>query len=274
MKIASIALLAAAGMAIGGCLDDAPVTAAGTERHSQDIIGGVAALPNQYPMVAALHISTSAGSFKLCTATLLRSNILITARHCTEGVDVGKITAVIDDLNAIDSDSKALAIVEKIEHPGYDSSAHALGHDLALLRLAEPLVGHATAAINTDAAHSEPGKQITLVGYGRRSGSGPNNAGKLYVLANKTVRACSTVNLPNEGGLVCYNQAAPEASGSCSGDSGGPGFAEIGGAQTLVSVVSFGDPECNKFGGDIQIDSELAFIEPIIEAWAPPQALH
>ncbi|MBK9071081.1 MAG: trypsin-like serine protease [Myxococcales bacterium] len=251
-----------------GCMSDEPVV--GTERTNGEIVGGVAAQLGQYPTVAALKLQTPNGT-GLCTATLIAPNVLLTAKHCTVGRDVSQITAVFDQLDAFGTGGITATIAEKVEHPGWSSNNLGGGKDLALLRLTTPLTDRTPTAINTDATNSATGVQVTMAGFGRRNPNVQNDSGLLYVLTGKPYAACSNFGLGgSEGALACYSQAAPNASGKCNGDSGGPSFATVGGVQKVVGVTSFGDASCTGYGADIQVDAELAFLQPVLTNWALP----
>lgn len=255
---------------MAGCVTDEPTV--GTERSNDAIVGGTAATAGQFPTIAALKLSLPGGGTGLCTATLIRPNVLLTARHCTDGLAPNQITAVFDQLDAFGSGGVTVAIAEKLEHAGWNASNLPGGQDLSLLRLATPLTDRTPTDINLDATFSGAGTSVTMAGYGRRNPNLPNDSGLLYVLSNKIIRACNTFGLSNEAGLLCYSQAAPEASGKCNGDSGGPSFATVGGVQKLVGVTSFGDQTCTQYGVDIQVDAEAAFLQAGLDAWAPAQS--
>lgn len=266
MKLAAAIAFALIGAT--GCMSEEPVI--GTERTNADIVGGVAAQLGQYPTVAALKLQTPNGT-GLCTATLIAPNVLLTAKHCTVGLNVGQITAVFDQLDAFGTGGITATIAEKAEHPGWSSNNLGAGKDLALLRLTTPLTDRTPTAINTDATNSATGVQVVMAGFGRRNPNVQNDSGLLYVLTGKAYAACSNFGLGgSEGALACYSQAAPNASGKCNGDSGGPSFATVGGVQKVVGVTSFGDASCTGYGADIQVDAELAFLQPVLTSWALP----
>jgi hypothetical protein len=51
---------------------------------------------------------------------------------------------------------------------------------------------------------------------------------------------------------------------SCGGDSGGPVFLEVDGAERIVGVTSFGDPACTR-GTNTRVDVHAAFLEAILD---------
>ncbi|MFO0613623.1 MAG: trypsin-like serine protease [Polyangiaceae bacterium] len=104
------------------------------------------------------------------------------------------------------------------------------------------------------------GTSITYVGYGVTENG--NNSVRKFV--TKTI-----------GSLDNYfiEYANPQASGTCSGDSGGPGLVNVGGTDFVAGVTSFGDLNCTQLGASIRTRSVYTnFIAPYLADQPPTNA--
>jgi hypothetical protein len=62
-------------------------------------------------------------------------------------------------------------------------------------------------------------------------------------------------------------EVAPAPSQPCEGDSGGPAFATVNGADTMVGIVSHGDGQCAAHAFYTRVDTYRAFIDGAIAAF-------
>lgn len=98
------------------------------------------------------------------------------------------------------------------------------------------------------------GTSITYVGYGLTSS--PNGFNSTRRRVTKTI-----------GFLDPYfvHYADPGASGTCGGDSGGPGLVMVNGVEHVAAVTSFGDQNCTQLGASIRSRSVYTnFIAPYL----------
>src|SRR5262249_41506588 len=53
---------------------------------------------------------------------------------------------------------------------------------------------------------------------------------------------------------------------TCQGDSGGPSFMNIGGADVIVGITSYGEQGCVSYGSVTRVDLSASWIDPYITA--------
>jgi hypothetical protein len=172
-------------------------------------------------------------------------------------------------------------------HPGFDPEAPVSGHDVALLRLAQPVTDVAPLRIATaaDTALAAPGAAVRTVGWGATQTAGtpqrPDFAGPSPTphegdLATVDYATCARwyAHAPADpatipGGLICAGGAGVSA---CVGDSGGPLVArDATGAWVALGVFSFtqrcgadGDP-----GAWTDLIANRGFVADPDPVWAP-----
>nr|WP_312892349.1 serine protease [Allostreptomyces psammosilenae] len=204
----------------------------------------------EYPWAVALSSRDSFGAARsghFCGGTLVAEDKVVTAAHCVTSSS-GEIVrrpdlAVIVDRGDLESTQGREVPVSGVwVDPWYDPAADS--RDVAVLTLAEPLVGHETLPLVPagDEDYYAPGTPATVLGWGDTTGGG-RYADSLHA-ATVPVVADSECARAYPGGrqgtfdattMVC---AGEEAGGvdACQGDSGGP--LVIGGR--LAGIVSWG----------------------------------
>ncbi|WP_394843027.1 trypsin-like serine protease [Pendulispora brunnea] len=230
-----------------------------TGSTSQPIISGSASPSSQNAVVMLVHVENGNGG-ETCTATLVASNLLITARHCVS--ETGKQPFYCDKNGKVQNDgngggevgadykatdlyvftgttrpvfngttpAQAAARGKKIFH---DNATAVCGHDLALVLLENNVSSTIPLArIRLDSQASK-GEKITAVGWGvtldtKYPAQRQQRTGIPIVQVGPY--SDDRVDVPGNDFLV--------GESTCSGDSGGPGFSEDTGA--LIGVVSRG----------------------------------
>jgi len=166
------------------------------------------------------------GSDGFCTGTLVAPDLVLTAAHClfdkTTGVafDVTQLTYQVGLSNGRAKDQRAVS--RTLMHSRYQPQAKGqlgnMQHDLALLKLAEPVADHLATPMRL--GHPDlSGAQAELISYGK----GRSDTALLETGCN--------LQAHTRGIIVTSCQAAL-------GTSGAPVLQLISGEMRLVSVVS------------------------------------
>jgi hypothetical protein len=129
--------------------------------------------------------------------------------------------------------------------PGY---TFGVSSDVVVLELLFPVRGIRPEPFNTSASPAVS-TAATIVGFGTTSEGGPDSGIKREGVV--TTEDCVTGGGP-AANHVCWSSAPVTI---CSGDSGGPLFADPGGGLTLAGVHSGGDPLCGV--GDVAFDADV-----------------
>lgn len=178
----------------------------------------------QFPSVGAVVATRNSVPSLVCSGTLVGCQTFITAAHCiTNTVFAGIPVSVYLPRVGI------VAVSNFAVHPSYDPADPNRGeHDIAVLRLARPVIGVAPTAIETG-ANPGGGTVGTVVGFGTTSAAassyGIRRFGNVSLLAGTL--ACAGYSTSN---ILCWFFENPIGgagtdSNICNKDSGSPLFA-------------------------------------------------
>lgn len=246
----ALALVLAAGSAAGslaGCAEPD----LGTSTH--DVVGGTPSPAGRFPSVGALIADGAA----YCTGTLIAPAVVLTAAHCLEGRTTAPGFTLAQDARG------AVAVVPgvaMVAHPMWDidrpiADGPTLYYDLGLVRLADPIdtVTPAIVPSKIEAMGLLEGRQLTIVGYGQTIDGDAASAGVMHHAVAPIVNQS-----PSEMQL-----SEPGAPQNCYGDSGGPGFIDLGAGERVAGVVSRGATAartCDQGGIDTRLDFFLDWL--------------
>ncbi|MGI9117267.1 MAG: S1 family serine peptidase [Gaiellales bacterium] len=224
---------------------------------SPRIVGGAPIAHGDWSSVAAILGSgdQNAHSAFVCGGTLIAPQVVMTAAHCVAGTAPWAIQVVVGvpELSAMEAADR-VKVRDIVRDPAYDAATHA--HDVALVLLDAsaktapmPLVSAAQAAALA------PGAALAIAGWGStvaydatagkpQSTSYPDDLQTTGVsLIDDAACAASdgTGSLGFDASvLLCAGDPENGGHDACTRDSGGPLAGTIGGARTLVGVISFG----------------------------------
>jgi hypothetical protein len=238
------------------------------------IVGGQEDTANAYPNVGAVQYQFDGQWFTGCSGTLVASDVVLTAAHCTGDVVFGNLQP--SDLRvtfeAAPGDTPTAYIVDAVvPHPDFWTSSvsparginakNYLGpgaEDIALLRLVESVAGITPAPIaglgylDTLDLRTET---FTAVGYGLTG----LTQGSLVSPGAFGFDDYGTRNFTNVQ-ILNLHDAYPDryvkvSAANCPGDSGGPLFH---GATVVGIIVWTNSLRCEGPGLDYRVDSTIA----------------
>ena len=251
------------------CLDPPPPAAAPAARAAA-IVGGTA--ETGWPAVGALVLNYPGAGYvgSYCTATLIAPRWLVTAAHClisTKDMDLSP--PLVHFLVGSDAtpmaggtgpvDGTLYGTTAFYPNAGYDPNDTNLPNDIGLVYLSEAVTTVAPAVLNTTAFTGSlvTGKDAFYVGFGATEGVGETGGG---------IKRSASVPIYSYETTTYYSQY--DGSGICFGDSGGPGFLNVGGAWKVIGVNSAvsndqGADPCHGIGIHTRVDAYANWIAGI-----------
>ncbi|CAH1799262.1 unnamed protein product [Owenia fusiformis] len=236
------------------------------------IVGGSDAVPYSWPWMAML---TTDWGYQFCGATLIDTNWVLTAAHCTSGMDPWDMVIRLGEYSKTKCEllTQVIPVIQIINHPGYDPET--TNNDISLLRLGKPaeLNGYVGKAC-LPAAEPEPGRQCVVTGWGttEEEGSSSDKLKEVHV----PIISRTTCNLQYNGSItdqmICAGELQEGGKDSCQGDSGGPLVCkEESNAWSVYGVVSWGSgcARVGKPGVYANVAQYLTWIDDSKETQAP-----
>ncbi len=201
------------------------------------MVGGAPSAPKFAHAVVML-----AGPRGFCSGVAVAGNLVLTAAHCVSPGSDYKLVL----LDAAGKPSlKSIATIAR--HPQFDAEAvrrHRVTADVALLKFAEAVSG-APVPLGPADIRVAVGDPFLVAGYGLATPGDGKSGG--------TVRTATLIATGQPGSLqirlmdpATRNERA--GLGACVGDSGGPVFANAGGALAVIGVVSWSTGPKNSDG--------------------------
>jgi MYXO-CTERM domain-containing protein len=252
-SIAPLAILAALATACGS---NAAPTSEATSRSSDPIINGVASGPDDDAAVGLVLLDASGQMQAGCSGSLIAENLVLTARHCvSQVIDEGAVCSQTGQplqggRVGTDNPAKQLAVIygtnpqlsptggvkadaygAKIFHTTVNNLCN---NDIALVLLDRKIAGAKLAQLRLDSPPVK-GELMTAVGWGVANGVPVWNFARRR-RADIPVVGVGPMSSANLGAIAPNEFEIGE--GICSGDSGGPAFAQSTGA--VIGVVSRG----------------------------------
>ncbi len=240
-----------------------------TDRDSAYVIGGDRTVEGEFPGVGGLvYVFDGQPEFN-CTATLIAPDAVLTAAHCIHPDLFGEL--IPGFTLALDTTQPGFEFIPgraKFPHEMFDINVpidEGLGQffDVGVVLLERPITSVAPARMPRpdQSADIVAGLDLEIVGYGRTS----NQSFDVGVMYDATTSLIS-IN-PTE---LQVGMGAPQPQ-NCNGDSGGPGFADLGDGRRIIGIVSrsFSGGECDMGGVDTRVDAYLSWIHGKVTSGIP-----
>lgn len=188
-----------------------------------------------------------------CSGTIISQNVVLTAAHCLPHVSNDHY--VVFGLNERSSDLQARRIVRKAAHEKYVGWFPATAkdvYDIGLVQFSGGLPsGYRPMPLLPDDSILQPGTEVLMVGYGVNNGMTQSGSGTLRYTFIRIAEYHGQTEVKTD----------ETQSGSCNGDSGGPGLIYLNGQYYLWGATSRGDARCRNHGIYTKATSYRAWIE-------------
>ena len=219
------------------------------------IVGGTTVTKGVYPSYA--HVI---GGGVLCGATLIHSDILLTAAHCQSAFTYDRRIAIGATFRNGSDATEVFNVVSIYQHPNYNSEDKT--YDIMLVKM-NSFSNAPLASINRNIAVPIDNELLTIIGFGATSFPGSVSSILLKAQVNMVPYVTCLSNYKNlilidNDTMVCAS--APNKD-SCQGDSGGPLLDTA--SNTIVGIVSFGDgcAKIDKPGVYSRVSAAIDFID-------------
>ncbi|MPY77778.1 MAG: trypsin-like serine protease [Actinophytocola sp.] len=229
-----MARAAGAGVAVV-TLVVAGLSMAHAEPEQPAIVGGQDADIDDYPFAVALRFASSGEQF--CGGTLVASDKVVTAAHCTVSQQPGDLTVVSGRTELSSDEGTESEVTDIWVHP--NNGTDGANYDVAVLTLADPVEQQVADLAEPDDPAYKPKTKATVLGWGDTSEGGQSTDHLQQVeVPITTDEYCSDAYGAEyrKTGMVCagLREGGKDA---CQGDSGGP--LVVG--TRLIGVVSWGE---------------------------------
>jgi len=226
---------------------------------NRPIINGTADTGQAHMAVVALTYGPGSGAF--CSGTLIAPNVVLTAAHCLENVQVQWVQVFFGNDVTQAGDYRGVSEME----PHWTFSGPSMEGDIGLIRLSANAPSSVTPIgalpVSQGLTSADVGVSVDFSGFGVTESS--SDGVKLHVQ--------TPIDFVCNQATTCQGYIAPwsfeygqSTGGPCSGDSGGPAFLWRGSVEYVAGVTSYGDPTCTDFGVSTMVDAYIDWINDFI----------
>jgi trypsin len=204
----------------------------------ESIVGGTSASAGEFPFIASLQVSGR----HICGGTLINSNTIVTAAHCSTQAVIGSVSNLRVRLGSLTTTSGGTtsAVSAVYRHPNYVASNN--DNDVAIWKLSTPISAGgniAYASLPASGSDVSAGTTVTVAGWGATREGGSASSSLLKVSVPVVSRSSCQTAYADEtisNNMICAGTTAG-GKDSCQGDSGGP---LVNASKGLVGIVSWG----------------------------------
>ena len=196
------------------------------------IVGGFPSSSSAFP-----YFTTTDTDTPYCGASLIHSDIVMTAAHCQGAFDDGVRVGVHDFDDS--SDGYARSVVREVKHPQYDDFTTA--NDIMLLKLSSPVPSFIQPVPFETSSNSPSNREVlTVMGFGATSEGGDGSSVLMQVDVKHVDDNTCIAQYGQDVEMDVMFCAGVTGGGkdSCQGDSGGPLIDQSG---VQVGIVSWGE---------------------------------
>ncbi|KAI1287413.1 Transmembrane protease serine 9 [Halotydeus destructor] len=243
------------------------------------IYGGEELEPkNKYPWLVS--IANEKGNH-ICGGTIISDRYILTAAHCFKD-EKGQFNSALNTRVVLGGHDlkkdpkKVIQPFDVILHDEYVNTGYNIRNDIALIRLADPIVFNSKIrpVCLPPPSMGGPYTNLSVAGWGQTAKLPVSDIPMEVFVPEVDFDRCQKYHgfRVKKGKVVCAGGL--KGKDSCVGDSGGPLMSHVNGTVYLVGVVSFGDScgEVGKYGVYTKVTQFLDWIaESAPDSWTCPR---
>lgn len=241
---------------------------------SSPIIGGTNAARGEYQEYTLVILTDGFGNItSLCGGSLISANTVLTAAHCAQNAAATYFT--IPGFYSFSDEVLGSDLIQASRvtaHPQYNATT--IDNDIAVITLSSFSAN--PVAIVYEGGNDLVGVDGTVIGTGLSATRPTEIAPDILQEVDAPITSNQACNdawnrlggiRPITSNMLCAGFTT-DARGTCSGDSGGPIYADFNGRRAIVGTVSFGIGECELNRGT-QAYARTSALSDFIESASP-----